>query len=110
MNNLCFEHDFCVFLEYRICALLNEIKSERLKGFWCDGVIFETMIDEKTALFTAFTGKSGQEKYELFLYLGETSTKLISNSLDIQSCIPETNNAEVFIVDTNKKKLKIFTS
>jgi hypothetical protein len=102
-----FEHDFCNFLEYRICKFFNESNSEHTKGFWCDGVIFETMID-KTAIFTAFAGKNGQVKYKLNLHFGETSLSLIAKKSDIQSCIPASFCADAFTVDTNRKQINLY--
>jgi hypothetical protein len=109
-NNLYFEQSFCDFLEYRICNFFNESEEEHTKGFWCDGVIFETMLNDKTALFTVFTGKSGQVKYNLFLNLGETSLSLIENNSDMQSCIPASYCADTFIIDTDIKRIDIYAS
>jgi len=108
--NQIFERDFCDFLEYRICNLLSGNSAEPIKGFWCDGVIYETMLEDKIALFTVFTGKSGQVKYKLFLHLGEISLSLHSKKTDIRSCIPTSYCADTFTVDIDRKRMYIYAS
>ena len=66
-----FDRNFCDSLEYRLCDLFKSHDDIEVKKFWCDGVIYETMSDDDTACFTAFAGKSGQEKYRLYLQLGD---------------------------------------
>ena len=100
-----FNRAFCDFLEYRICEYFRQIEAEELKGFWCDGIVFETMIDNKTALFTAYSGKSGQDKFELLINLGEEFVKRCETSFDVQSCVPNEADTALFTVDTVKKQM-----
>jgi hypothetical protein len=110
MEEVCFDNDFCTFLEYRICTLFDDNTSREIKGFWCDGVIFEIMLDEKTVLFKAYAGKTGQENYKLFLHLSDISAAYVSQGFDIRSYIPKTSSEETITVDTKKKRIDIFTS
>jgi len=103
-----FDRDFCDFLEYRICALFSTANNDEQKGYWCDGVVFDSMLDEKTGLFRAFTGKSGQEEYQLFVHLGRISAGLLQKNLEIQSCVPKEPCEDTFIVDITKKQIQMF--
>ena len=102
-----FERGFCDFLECRICDFLEKSTVAELKGFWCDGVIFEAMLGDETALFTAFVGKTGQERYQLFLQLGETSSKLCAEGRSIQPCVPKADQSDAFSVDEARKQIQM---
>ena len=56
---------------------------DETKTFWCDGVLFETLLDD-CACFTVFAGNDGQTDFKLFLQLGEKALKLCSKGIDIQ--------------------------
>lgn len=40
------DEDFCVFLEYRLTRAFNYSNDERLKYFWCDGVLLPDSEEE----------------------------------------------------------------
>jgi len=107
------ERDFCDFLEYRICEYLYASIDPKVKGFWCDGVLFDTnelATENKDSIAcTAFTGKTGQDEYKLILSLGEKSLELLSKGRDIKSCVPKTIQTDAFRVDTKKKLIQIYT-
>ena len=102
------EQDFFDFLEYKICEYLNASHLSDIKGFWCDGVVYETMGNNETAICTAYTGSTGQTKYKLLLKLGKKSLSLISKGRDIRTCFPEANQTNAFHIDTQKKIMQIY--
>ena len=103
--NEVFSRDFCEFLEYRLCALFQNCSDIEARAFWCDGIIFEKMVSDNTACFTAFAGKSGQEKHSLYLRLGEISLGLYLKGMDLQSCVPDTDQPNAFSVDLSRKSI-----
>ncbi len=103
-----FERDFCDLIEYQICRFFEQCKRNEIKGYWCDGVIFETMLDQKTACFTAFVGKNGQERFKLFLHLGNISSLLYEQCNSLQSCVPEVDKENTFNVDITRKQMNIY--
>jgi len=104
------EKDFCDFLEFKICDYLRNTNIPLISGFWCDGVIYEIMADNETAFFTAFVGKTGQDKYKLFLKLGKLSKELLSKGLDIKPFLPEPEQTDAFYIDSERKIIRITLS
>ena len=109
------DQDFCEFLEYEITKALSNSVEERLKAFWCDGVLLpdieneyskKSVNDKREVLMTAFTGQTGQDKYELTLRFGRKALSRYARDLSLEECVPnsETNNW-LYVVPTNKKIL-----
>jgi hypothetical protein len=107
------EREFCDFLEHRICGYLNDNDNIETKGFWCDGVLFNTGVlttEEKNIIAcTVFAGKTGQDEYKLLLRFGKKSLELLSKGQDIQSCVSELRQVNTFQIDTRKKLMQICT-
>ena len=104
-NFLIGERDFCDWFEYKICEYLRSSNYSQIRGFWCDGVIYETALEDNIALFTVFTGKTGQSKYQLFLEFGEKSKNFISTGSELKLCFPEFERVS-FYVDIHKKQFE----
>jgi hypothetical protein len=100
------ERNFCDFFEYRICEYLKNSKNSETKGFWCDGVLYQGMINEHIAMFTIFTGKTGQSEYVLLLEIGKDTKNQILKGIDLQLCLPESKQ-ENLCIDVMKKTIQI---
>ena len=90
------DQDFCETLEYRICDALENIKDERVKGFWCDGVLLSEpdnyysqkfINDSRRTKLKAYVGKSGQDVYSLTLKFGNKALSRYAKNLDMTECI-----------------------
>lgn len=110
------DQEFCIFLEYEICKAFQLSDNEQVKGFWCDGVLlpfFENYYsqkfvnDNRKITMTAFTGKTGQDEYELTLNFGKKALSRYARGLAISDCIPDFKKPHSFDIDTTKKKLTI---
>ena len=58
---------------------------------------------------TAYTGKSGQEKYELTLRFGKKALSKYVRDLDIKECIPDIEDEGWFNIDVFNKQVTIQT-
>ena len=108
--------EFCEFLEYKICDLLKHSNDDRIKGFWCDGVLLtepdkyysqKYVNDKKETLLTAFIGNDGQSEYELTLKFGRKALSRYGRNLDIQECFPNPEVENYFRIDREKFKIQI---
>ena len=45
------DRDFCELLEYEICNVFKYSDNDQIKGFWCDGVLFNQQNEEYTPKF-----------------------------------------------------------
>ena len=63
--------------------------------------------DNREILLTAFIGKDGQTEYELKLKFGRKALSRYERNLDIQECVPSSDDENCFIIDTEKFKIQI---
>lgn len=110
------DQDFCETLEYKISEALENISDEKAKGFWCDGVLLSEpdnyysqkfINDNRQAKMKAYIGKDGQGVYSLTLKLGSKALSRYARNLDIAECIPQTDFAKWFGIDTSKQEIEI---
>lgn len=107
---------FCEFLEYEICRAFEFSDNEKIKGFWCDGVLLnqpdkdysqKSVNDTRQIKLKAFIGIDGQTEYELTLKFGNRALSRFARNLDIKECIPNTEKPNWFDIDTKKNKIEI---
>ncbi|MES2454926.1 MAG: hypothetical protein V4594_05285 [Bacteroidota bacterium] len=107
---------FCEFLEYEICKALKTFDHEEIKGFWCDGILMSQpaysyshkfVNDNREVNFTAFIGEDGQQEYELILKFGKKALSRFARNLDIECCIPNSEESEWFSIDIGLNKVEI---
>ena len=105
---------FCEFLEYEITKVLASSTDERLKGFWCDGVLLaiseneyskKSVNDKRQVVMTAFAGQTGQEKYELTLRFGRKALSRYARDLRLEECVPNPEDNNWLDIDPTKKKM-----
>lgn len=110
------DQDFCETLEYKICEALENISDEKVKGFWCDGVLLSEpdsyysqkfINDNRQTKLKAYVGKDGQGVYSLKLQFGKKALSRYARNLDIAECIPQTDFDNWFNIDTSKQELEI---
>lgn len=110
------DQDFCDFLEYELCRAFENSDKEKVKGFWCDGVLLsETddsyskkyVNDNKKVRFRAFIGKDGQSEYGLILKFGKKALSRFARGLDIKECIPKQNIDDWFDIDIDNNIIEL---
>jgi hypothetical protein len=108
------DQNFCEFLEYEITKALSNSKDERIKGFWCDGVLLpdseseyskKSVNDKRQVVMTTFTGQTGQDKYELTLRFGKKALSRYSRDLSLEECVPNPEDNNWFEIDPTNKKM-----
>ena|SRR5688572_27056758 len=109
---------FCEHLEWEIGKALEVLSytDERLKGFWCDGVLLpdnendyskKQVNDRRRVVMTAFTGKSGQEHYELTLFFGRKALSRYARDLSLEECLPDPKSSSWLEVDLESKRMTV---
>jgi hypothetical protein len=110
------DQEFCEFLEYEICKAFEHSVNNKIKGFWCDGVMLNQpdnfysqkfVNDNRKITMKAFIGKDGQTEYELILNFGNKSLNRFARTLDIKECVPNSNEQNWYDIDTKLKKIEI---
>jgi len=105
--------EFCSHLEYRLSQILDETDREELKGFWCDGILspppaeFQNTTEEIRHLqkikTIAWLGKTGQDEYEMTIWLGEKAFEKYFRDENLIECIPNATKRDwVEIMPENK--------
>ena len=100
------EREFCDFMEYWICEYFRRNVTDETIGFWCDGVLFEVLLTKTTALFTAFVGKTGQDKYKLSLHFVEALLEDWGN--DVKSRLPKPSDYNSLCIDCEKRTMAVY--
>ncbi len=110
------DQEFCNKLEIEISKAFILFEQFDTKGFWCDGILLpgnpkniskKYINDNRQVYLTIFTGKSGQEKFELILKLGSISLSKYSRDLSIEDCIPNSDANDWFAIDVLNKRIII---
>jgi len=107
---------FCELLEYKINNAFRNSTDERIKSYWCDGILLPTfeneysqkyVNDNRRITLTAFIGVDGQVKHELILLFGRCALSKYAKGLEISDCIPDFETMSGFEFDSVKKQLLI---
>ena len=112
------DDEFCEQLEWKIGNAMEALwkTDERLKGFWCDGVLLpeseseyskKHVNDNRFVIMKAFTGKSGQEEYELTLLFGKKALSRYARDLSLEECVPDLENSDWLQVDPVRKTIVV---
>ena len=110
------DQSFCETLEYKICEALENISDDKVKGFWCDGVLpsepdnhySQKFINNyRQAKMKAYLGKDGQTAYDLTLKFGNKALSKYARNLDMDDCIPQTEIKKWFSIDVSKRTIEI---
>ncbi len=110
------DNEFCDFLEYEISKVFSNSSNEKIRHFWCDGILlptFETEYSEKfvndnrKVTLAAYLGLTGQDKYELTIHFGNKALSKYARGLDISDCVPKPEVQDWFSIDTEQLKMEI---
>ena len=110
------DQGFCEALDYKISEALENIRDEKAKGFWCDGVSLsepdnyysrKLINDNRRAAMKAYVGEDGQSQYSLTLKFGNKALSRYARNLDIIECIPQDDFEKWFRIDTSKQEIEI---
>lgn len=112
------DQEFCEQLEWKIGSAMEARwqTNERLKGFWCDGVLLpdseseyskKQVNDRRFVMMKALTGKTGQEEYELTLLFGQKALSRYARDLRLEECVPNVEDGDWLEVDPVKKKIMV---
>lgn len=109
--------NFCTSLEYLLCETFQKSDRPDLKGFWCDGVSWDSIPDRQLTknsindtqkiITKAWIGKNGQDEYEMTIQFGKYALKLFAEGTEIIECIPSTESMDWIDINIEKKKIKL---
>ena len=111
------DNEFCEFLERQISRAFANSGIDKVKHFWCDGIMLPTfenqyskkfVNDNRKVVMTAFTGLSGQDRYELTLNFGSKACSKYARDLDLAECVPNPEQSNWFFVDIERNKIVIW--
>ena len=110
------DQNFCEYLEFQITKAFSSLTDERLKSFWCDGVLLpdseneyskKSVNDKRQIVLTAFLGQTGQDKYELILRFGRKALSRYARDMRIEECVPNSEDNSWLEIDAVNKKMVI---
>ena len=120
--NKSFSEDFCVYLEFHLCRTFDNSTAEELRGFWCDGVSWapyfnpdvnrdylriEKVLEEKKIVTTAYLGKSGQDRYEMTLILGNMALINYEKGRSLIIALPDEESMDWIDLDIENKTIEL---
>jgi len=105
--------DFCMLLEGEISKAFANSSNDKIKRFWCDGVLLPTfkvnilrtfLNDNRKITVTVF---AGQDKYELTIHFGNKALSRYARGLNISESVPKPEEQNWFSIDTEQLKMDI---
>ena|SRR5687768_1342290 len=110
------DQDFCLFLEYELTKAFPNSSDASVRNFWCDGVLLpdaekylspKSVNDKRYIPMGAFSGESGQDRYELILSFGRKSLSRYARGLDIKECVPSPEDSNWIEVNQEQKTIMV---
>ncbi|MDJ1473804.1 hypothetical protein QNI19_38380 [Cytophagaceae bacterium DM2B3-1] len=117
-----FDENFCVYLEFHLTAAFELCEDEILRSFWCDGVAakpwykeednlnyvgYDAIQKNRKIVTDAWLGSSGQERYEMTIFLGEMALAKHKAGEDLIACVPDLDNTEWIYIDPDNRVIEI---
>jgi hypothetical protein len=112
-----FNEDFGVHLEYHLCRMFENSVKEKLRGFWCDGILWPPFIDSQITKKSvndtrkietrAWIGKTGQDEYNMTIRFGKYSLRRYAKGTNLIDCIPSEETMDWIDIDTENKIIEI---
>lgn len=110
-----FNKEFCSHLEFSLD--FDRLGDDRVKGFWCDGVDFipkdidnlskSNLKENKKIKTRTWTGKSGQEVYDMTINFGEKAVENYLKNESLIDCIPKGDYEKWIKIDPEKKEIEV---
>ncbi len=110
------DDDFCNLLEYQLTSAFENSDDIALKGFWCDGIVLplneneyskKSINDKRQVLAKSYIGKTGQDEYQMTIKFGTNALSKYEKGLDIKDCIPDVEERDWYIINTDRKHISI---
>jgi hypothetical protein len=109
--------DFCLHLEYHLCATFKNSHQEVIGGLWCDGVSWLTyndpqltkkhVNDTRKIETWAYIGKDGQDIYQMTIRFGKYSLGRYAKEKSLIDCSPSEESMDWIDIDINKKTIEL---
>ena len=110
------DHHFCSRLEYAVSEALGRSDDPRLTGFYCDGMLppggpphsgWEVTREHLIIRTRAFSGKTGQEEYDLILLLGPISRTRYLDGEGPFDYFPKPEANKWFKIDPDQRLIEV---
>ncbi len=109
--------DFCLHLEYHLCATFKNLHQNGMVGLWCDGVSCLNSIDPQLTKkhvhdtrkieTWAYLGNDGQDIYRMTIRFGKYSLRKFAEGKSLIDCIPGAETMDWIDIDIDKKTIEL---
>ncbi len=111
--------DFCLHLEYHLCATFRNSHQKAIQFLWCDGVLELTpsdpqltrkhVNDTRRIETRAWIGqhKGGQDIYQMTIRFGRYSVRRYAKGKSLTRCLPSENTMDWIDIDVDKKTIEV---
>ena len=109
-------NDFCLHLEYHLCATFKNSHQKGIGGLWCDGVsrnpddpqLTKKHVNDTRKIETwAYIGKDGQDIYQMTIRFGKYSLRRYAKGNSLIDCIPSEETMDWIDIDVDKKTIEL---
>ena len=117
-----FNEEFCLYLEKYLGLIFENSDDEIIRTFWCDGVsrapFHNTRSNEwylsnkrvrrdRSIETVVYTGKTGQEIFNLVIELGPVAIRLYENGQGLKESLPGVEERDRIEIDIKSKAIKL---
>lgn len=111
-----FNEDFCVQLEYHLTRTFGNSEDEKIKRFWCDGVLMpfiesqltkKSVNDTRKIVTKAWLGYDGQGDFEMTINFGQYSLRRYAKGFELTGCLPSENSMDWITLDIERKTIEL---
>ena len=108
-----FSVDFCQRLEYHLSQAFRNSSNNEFRQIWCDGIevpdavnqSLENFLETKEIVTGAWLGMTGQDKYSVFIKLGDKSLETCLKGLSLNNCIPSDESRDWVQLNIENKSI-----
>jgi hypothetical protein len=100
-----------------LCKTFKNSDRADLKGFWCDGVSWQTyndnqlhqksVNDTKKIVTTGWIGTNGQQEYQMTIHFGKIALRHYAKGTSLIDAIPDATKTDWLTVDPENKAIEI---
>ncbi len=117
--------DFCLRLEYHLCAAFENSPQKAIKYLWCDGVSCLASSDPQltkkhvndtrrieTRAYIGYIGRYNgrynmQDSYQMTIRFGRYSVRRYARGKSLTRCLPSENTMDWIDIDLDKKTIEV---
>ena len=101
-------------MEYHLTRTFGNSEDQKMKGFWCDGVLMpliesqltkKSVNDRRKIVTKAWLGYDGQGEFELTINFGEKSLSRYAKNSDLADCLLSEESTEWITLDIEQKTM-----